>query len=280
MKTLRLAAAVTAILLPLTAMPVSAQQGDDDPAVARVNGATIYRSEVLEAASALPAEYQAQLATIFPTLVERIVDFHLISKAAESAGLSDDQEVKDRVASLKVDVMREVYLQREVDSRVTDATLRARYDTYVTENPPKQEIRARHILLDDEAAAVEVIAELDKGADFATLASERSTGPSKARGGDLGYFTAEQMVPEFSQQAFALETGKYSSTPVQTQFGWHVIKVEDRRESEAPSFESLEDQLREDMSRETVNDVITDLRETAEIEILPTPELPGAMTVQ
>ncbi|MDJ0610183.1 MAG: peptidylprolyl isomerase [Kiloniellales bacterium] len=280
MKTLLRVAAVTALLLPLTATPGAAQQGDDDPAVARVNGATIYRSEVLEAASALPPEYQAQLATIFPTLVERIVDFHLISKAAESAGLSDDQEVKDRVAALKVDVMREVYLQRQVDSRITETTLRARYDTFVTENPPKQEVRARHILLDDEAAAVEVIAELDKGADFATLASERSNGPSKARGGDLGYFTAEQMVPEFSQQAFALETGKYSSKPVQTQFGWHVIKVEDRRESEPPSFESLEEQLREDMSRETVNDVITDLRETAEIEILPTPGLPGATTAQ
>ena len=280
MKTLLRVAAVTALLLPLTATPGAAQQGDDDPAVARVNGATIYRSEVLEAASALPPEYQAQLATIFPTLVERIVDFHLISKAAESAGLSDDQEVKDRVAALKVDVMREVYLQRQVDSRITETTLRARYDTFVTENPPKQEVRARHILLDDEAAAVEVIAELDKGADFATLASERSNGPSKARGGDLGYFTAEQMVPEFSEQAFALETGKYSSKPVQTQFGWHVIKVEDRRESEPPSFESLEEQLREDMSRETVNDVITDLRETAEIEILPTPDLPGATTAQ
>ena len=280
MKTLLRVAAVTAFLLPLTATPGAAQQGDDDPAVARVNGATIYRSEVLEAASALPPEYQAQLATIFPTLVERIVDFHLISKAAEKAGLSDDQEVEERVAALKVDVMREVYLQRQVDSRITETTLRARYDTFVTENPPKQEVRARHILLDDEAAAVEVIAELDKGADFATLASERSNGPSKARGGDLGYFTAEQMVPEFSQQAFALETGKYSSKPVQTQFGWHVIKVEDRRESEPPSFESLEGQLREDMSRETVNDVITDLRETAEIEILPTPDLPGATTAQ
>lgn len=280
MRIVRLFGALAALLLVATSPAVLAQDKADDPAVATVNGETIYRSEILAAAQALPPEYQAQLQNIFPALIDRVVDFHLISKAAESAGLSNDEEVERRVAELKVDIMREVFIQRKVETSVNEQTVRARYDTFIQENPPKQEVRARHILLEDEAAAKEIIKELDGGADFATLASERSNGPSKVKGGDLGYFTAEQMVPEFSQQAFAMASGQHSAAPVQTQFGWHIIKVEDKRDTAPPSFESIEAKLRDELSRETVTGVISGLRDSAEIEILAVPELPGAETAQ
>ena len=112
------------------------------------------------------------------------------------------------------------------------------------------------------------LAPLDGGADFAELARERSTGPSGPQGGDLGYFTQEQMVPEFAQVAFALEAGTYTNEPVQTQFGWHVIKVEDRRQTEPAPFEEVEEQLREEVSREVINAVIGELRQNATIEVV------------
>lgn len=256
------------LILALASLPVAASAQDDDPLVATVNGKEIHRSEVLEAARSLPAQYQSQLQQLFPMLVERVVDFHLLSEAAGKAGFAKDKEVKRRLAKLQEDVIREVYIQRQIDKRVNDVAVRKRYDEFLAGNPAKPEVHARHILVEDEATAKELIKKLDGGADFAELAKESSTGPSASRGGDLGYFTADQMVPEFSEQAFKLEDGQYSKAPVKTQFGWHVIKVEDRRESAPPAFEGMEQQLREELSREAVGTVLSDLREGAKVAIV------------
>lgn len=257
-----------ALILALASLPLAASAQSDDPLVATVNGKEIYRSEVLEAARSLPPQYQSQIQQLFPMLVERMVDFRLLSEAAGAAGLAQDEEVKRRLAKLEDDVMREVYIQRQIDKRVDAAALRKGYDEFLAANPAKPEVHARHILVEDEAVAKELIAKLDGGADFAELAKESSTGPSASRGGDLGYFTAEQMVPEFSESAFELEDGEHSKSPVKTQFGWHVIKVEGRRESAPPAFEDMEQQLREELSREAVSTVLSDLRSGAEVEIV------------
>src|SRR6185437_5838990 len=132
---------------------------------------------------------------------------------------------------------------------------------------PKEEVKARHILLPTEAAAKEVIAQLDKGADFAALAKEKSTDPSKETGGELGYFTRDDgMVPEFADAAFKLKKGEYTKTPVHTQFGWHVIEVEDRREVKPPSFEESKPQLKEEAARAAVGSKLKELRGKAKIE--------------
>lgn len=257
--------------LALTALSVtvSAQQSGsaDDPVVATVNGKQIHRSQVLEAAENLPPQYQQQLEQIFPMLVERLVDFELLSAVASKAGMAKDEEVRRRMADVEMSIMREVYLERQIDAQITDEALRGRYDAFVAANPPQAEVHARHILLADEAAAKDAIVALDGGADFADLARERSTGPSSADGGDLGYFTKDQMVPEFADAAFAMESGSHSQAPVKTQFGWHVIKVEDRRDTPPPAFEELEGQLREEASRDVVSSVLSELREGAKIEI-------------
>ncbi len=253
--------------LPLVALAQDAKPADD-PVVATVNGDKVYRSEVLEAARGLPPQYQAQMQQIFPMLVERVVDFRLLAEAADEADLDKDEEVKRRVAKLQNDVMREVYLQRRIDEQVNETALRTRYDAYIAANPAQPEVHARHILVEDEAKAKEMIVALNGGANFAELAQEHSTGPSSSQGGDLGYFTADQMVPEFSAKAFELGKGEYSKAPIQTQFGWHVIKVEDRREGTPPTFESMEQQLRDEASREVVNGVLSGLRDGAEIEIV------------
>ncbi len=274
-----LGAVALALILTFAPFYASAQQGEsgDDPLVATVNGEKIYRSEVLETARSLPPQYQQQqqLDQVFPALVDRLVDFRLLAVAAAGDGLAEDEEVLSRLAELQQNVMREVYLERKIDERVTDEALRGRYDKMIADNPAEPEVHARHILLEDEAVAKEVIVALDGGADFAELARERSTGPTGPQGGDLGYFTEEQMVPEFAQVAFALEAGSYSDEPVQTQFGWHVIKVEDRRQGAPARFEEVEEQLREEASREVVNAVLGELRENATIDVVD--PLPPAM---
>jgi len=267
-----------ALAVALMALPagVSAQsetpKAEDDPVVARVNGEEIRRSAVIEMVQTLPPQYQSQLAQVYPLLVQRLIDFKLAYAAGQAEGLANDREVRDRVADLEERVIREVWIERAIAALATDATLQANYEKYLAANPPKTEQNARHILLETEEEAREVIAKLESGSDFADLAKEHSTGPSGPRGGDLGYFTADQMVPEFSAAASALEPGQFTKDPVKTQFGWHVIKVEDRREVTAPSFEEMEPQLRQDLAQENVTSVLSNLRETAEIEITPAGE--------
>ncbi|MFQ5774836.1 MAG: peptidylprolyl isomerase [Kiloniellaceae bacterium] len=264
---------IAALGLAVVAAPLSAtaQQGGagQDPVVARVDGDAIHRSEVFALANNLPPQYQAQIAQLYPLLVQRLIDFKLAGRAGRAAGLADDEEVKARMAEVEERVIRDVYLERAIDARVTEEGLQARYRDFLAANPPGTEQRARHILLETEEQAREVIAKLDQGADFAALAQEHSTGPSAPQGGDLGYFTDDQMVPEFAAAANALEPGQHSREPTQTQFGWHVIKVEDRRPVAPPSFAEVEQRLREEMSREAVEAVLKDLRSGAQIEILP-----------
>ncbi|MEE8507130.1 MAG: peptidylprolyl isomerase [Kiloniellales bacterium] len=271
-----LGAALAAALLASPVSSFAQQDGAEaDPVVARVDGEPIHRSDVLEMASTLPPQYQAQPDQIFPLLIERLIDFTLVGKAGRSAGLADDDEVKARVASAEEQAVREVYLTRAVEAELTAASLQARYKTFLEQNPPKTEHKASHILLETEEKAKEMIALLDGGADFAELAKEHSTGPSAPKGGDLGYFTSDQMVSDFSATAEALQPGEFSKAPTQTQFGWHVIKVEDRRIAEPPPFEQVEQALREDMSRETIQKIFADLRQNATVELV-NPEAEGA----
>jgi peptidyl-prolyl cis-trans isomerase C len=242
---------------------------DANPVVARIDGTPVYRQEVLDLALGLPAEYQAQLQQIFPLLVQRLIDFKLATREGEAAGLATDPEVEARVAAARERAIRDVYLERYIAERVTEDALRERYQDYLDENPPQQEQHARHILLETEDEAKAVIARLDEGEDFADLAKEVSTGPSGAQGGDLGYFTADQMVPEFSNAVSGLQIGEYTAAPTQTQFGWHVIKLEDRRDAAQPTFEEMAPQLRQVLAREVATDLFQELRDEAEIEVTP-----------
>ncbi|WP_282604193.1 peptidylprolyl isomerase [Pelagibius sp. Alg239-R121] len=252
------------------ALPVQAQDSGagDDPVVARVGGEDILQSEVLALAQNLPPQQQSQIALIFPQLIEQVIDLRLVGKAGRDAGLADDEEVRERVMRAESQIISQIYVLREIEAQVTDEKIRAEYDKFVTENPPQKEIRARHILVEEEDQAKNLIVELDGGADFAALAGEHSTGPSGSQGGDLGFFGEGQMVPEFSEAAFAMEAGQHSKEPVKTQFGWHVIKVEESRLGEQPAFEDMEADLRSELSRGAYQDIVAKLREGAEIEIV------------
>src|SRR3546814_4960252 len=165
-------------------------------------------------------------------------------------------------------IVGQTYLQRAIDERVTEAELDTADRKFLEENPPQRQLTARHSLLETEEAAKEVITALDGGADFAELAKERSTGPSKTNGGELPPFTAGEMVPEFSDAAFAMEVGSHSKVPVKTQFGYHVIKVEGSTMTEPPAKEAVEQDLRGELEQQAASAVYEDLRMGAQIEIL------------
>jgi peptidyl-prolyl cis-trans isomerase C len=250
------------------------QPAAEDPVLAVVNGAEVRRSEVVESARSLPPEYQAQLDQILPALVERYVDLKLLGDRAQSAGLNEDPEVKETLAKLEQDVIREVYLRRYLKERVTDEALQARYQEFLKKNPPQPEIHARHILVPTKEEAEKAIEQINSGKEFSAVATELSKGGSAQNGGDLGYFLKDDMVPEFAEAAFALQPGEVSKAPVETQFGWHVIKVEDRRDRQPPSFEEVKPTLESEAQQEIVTALLKELREGATIEI-KTPPAPA-----
>ena len=164
--------------------------------------------------------------------------------------------------------LHNLYFQDTVVAKISDEEVRARYDAEIAAMEPETEIKARHILVNSEEEAKAVIAELEQGKDFAELAKEKSTGPSSSNGGDLGYFGKGQMVPEFEAAAFALEDGKFTTEPVKTQFGWHVILREEMREKPKPEFAAVEDQIRQVVFREKYFELVEKVRAETPVEIL------------
>jgi peptidyl-prolyl cis-trans isomerase C len=248
--------------------PVQAPK--DDPVAAVVNGEKIYRSEVMFILDALPDQYkQLPITVLYPQIVQRLVDRKLAAQAAKKEGFLDRPDVKRRLQIEEEQVLQEAYLIGKIDESLTDDRLKAAYEKKIAGAGKEEEVRARHILLKTEDDAKKVIAELEKGADFTKLATERSVGPTSGSGGDLGFFKKDQMVEPFAEAAFAMKKGEYTHKPVQTQFGWHVIKVEDRRAAKVPSFEESKDALKEEEARAVAGDVIAKIRQGAEVTVMP-----------
>jgi len=240
-----------------------------DPVVAIVNGDKIHRSDIQEALRTLPPQRQQQSPDkLYMAVLDQMVATTLVAQAARKAKTQDEPEVKRRLALVQEQVLAQAYVDHVIKGGLSDEKLKALYDKAVTNAPPREEVEARHILLANEADAKAVIEQLKAGADFAALAKEKTTDPAgKTSGGDLGWFPKEQMVPEFADAAFALKKGEFSQTPVQTKFGWHVIKVEDRRVAPAPSFDQMKPQLTDELARELVKAKMDELKTAAKIEL-------------
>ncbi|MGH7115865.1 MAG: peptidylprolyl isomerase, partial [Stellaceae bacterium] len=235
--------------------------------VARVDGVVLHLADLEAAQQSLPPQAQKlPLAQIYPILLDRLVDGTLVTEAGRKEHLDQDPAVQQRLKLYQDHLIQQAYIEQLIKGAESEAQLKARYQKLLQDQPPRQEVRARHILVKTEAQAKSIIAQLDKGADFATLAKKYSTDPGAASGGDLGYFTRDDMVPAFSAAAFALPVGKYTETPVKTEFGWHVILVEDRRVKKPPSFE----EARAEVTRLVAHDIIAaklkELRGGAKIE--------------
>ena len=239
-----------------------------DPVVAIVNGAQVRLSDLEAAQQGLPAQYRNMpLQAVFPALLDRIIDSKMVVGEARKAKIQDDAAFKKRMAYVEEQVLQEAWLQRELAKRITPAKLQQRYDERIKSMPPEEEVRARHILVSTEDEAKALIAVIKKGAAFDKLAKEKSTDKaSGAEGGDLGWFKKGDMVKEFADAAFKLKKDELSETPVKTQFGYHVIQVEDRRTAPPPPLEEIGDQIREELTREAVTNILDQLRSGAKIE--------------
>jgi peptidyl-prolyl cis-trans isomerase C len=258
-----------AALLVVGGAPASAQS---DPVVARVNGYEIHQSDLAIADEELGANTQGMSPDAKrEQLIGFLTDMVLVARAAEAKGMGSTTEFARKLQFAKTKILMEAYLQAEAKTALTDQALHQVYDTAVKEMGKEEEVHARHILVPTEDEAKAILVELKKGADFATLAKEKTQDPSgKTNGGDLGYFTKGQMVPEFSDVAFKLGKGELSE-PVKSQFGWHIIKVEDKRTKPVPTFEQIKPQLEQYVVRKAQTDMITKLRDGAKIEKIPAP---------
>ena len=267
---------LAALLLPAAALaqsePAKSEPAKSEPAkpsqvVATVNGYDITASEVqLAADDILPQLGDVPPNLRFPFVVEYLMERHLLAQAAVKEGIVETAEYKRRLAFYQAKALRDAYFTDKLKPSVTDEAIKKSYDEQAAKVEAEERARARHILVATEEEAKNVSARLAKGEDFAALAKELSQDGSKELGGDLGYFTAGEMVPAFSEVAFGLKVGEVSQ-PVQTEFGWHVIKLEDRKVGGAQPYEEVKEAIRMVLLRKSVQDKLVELRQSAKIVV-------------
>jgi peptidyl-prolyl cis-trans isomerase C len=197
-----------------------------------------------------------------------------MSDAGKTDGLDNAADFPDRVRYHERRALRDAYYDVKIYDAVTEADAKKVYEEKIGQAKPEQEIHARHILVGTEDEAKDVAERLEKGEDFATLANEKSKDPG-TEGGDLGFFTRGRMVKPFEDAAFALDVGEVSE-PVETPFGWHIIKVEEKRDQPLPTFDQVKEIIIAQLLQKKAQDVVTDLRKAAKIEVVD-PELKKAI---
>lgn len=248
---------------------------DNDPVVARANGVDIHQSDLAVAADEVGSNMpQMTDDKKRDYLITYLADVVVLAQAAEQQKLNDDATVKRQLTLAHDKVMMEALLEKTGKAAQTDDAMHKVYDQAVKQMPNEQEVHARHILVPTEQEAKDIEAQLKKGADFATLAKQKSKDPGAANGGDLGWFTKSQMVPAFADAAFKLDKGQISD-PVHTQFGWHVIQVTDKRVKPTPSYGEVKDQLKTYVARQAESQLVDNLRKSAKIERLDQPAAPS-----
>ncbi|MCB1414957.1 MAG: peptidylprolyl isomerase [Phyllobacteriaceae bacterium] len=263
-KAMRLPAAIA-----ITALLGFGSAFADSKVVAKVGELEITTQELAFAESELSREFaQVPAEKRTAAILAALIDIKLLANRAAVEGLDEKESFKARMAFVQSRNLHNLYFQETIVANVTDEEVRERFDNEIAAMAPESEIKARHILVASEEEAKAIVAELAQGKDFAELAKEKSTGPSGANGGDLGFFGKGQMVPEFEEAAFGLENGKFTTTPVKTQFGWHVILKEEEREKPKPEFEQVKDQIRQAVYREKYFDLVKQAREETKVEIL------------
>lgn len=247
--------------------PVGHAWAQSDPLVAKVDGVEIHQSDIAMAEEDLGQNAQQMTPEGKQEyLVGYLADVILAAKAAEGKKIADQKDFQNRITFIRRKLLMELLLTQEGKAAVTDAAMKKVYEEASKQMGGEAEVRARHILVASEAEAKAILAEVNKGTDFAELAKQKSKDPgAAAEGGDLGWFGKEQMVPEFAETAFKLDKGQVSD-PVKTQFGWHIIKVEDKRTKPVPEFDKVKDQIETYVMRKAQAEYIGKLRESAKIE--------------
>ena len=251
-----------------------ASQAQNIPIVANVNNEDISLETMIHAMNELPPEIQSQpFMSYYEDLLERVIDIKLFAQEGKKMKLDEEPSVRAAIDFVIEKVLMQAFLSKYVQENIKEENIKASYSNFIADETSREEIKASHILMDTESEAIDVINMLNDGDDFVELAKNKSTGPSGPSGGDLGWFKRGQMVPPFEKAAFSLNKNEITQRPVQTQFGWHVIKIFDKRIPEAPSYESMKNKLIQDLERKIVSKKIQDLRNDALIEKLSSSEL-------
>ena len=269
----KIVSSIFAFLL-FSIMFLKATQAQNIPIVANVNNEDISLETMIHAMNELPPEIQSQpFMSYYEDLLERVIDIKLFAQEGKKMKLDEEPSVRAAIDFVIEKVLMQAFLSKYVQENIKEENIKASYNNFIADETSREEIKASHILMDTESEAIDVINMLNDGDDFAELAKNKSTGPSGPSGGDLGWFKRGQMVPPFEKAAFSLNKNEITQRPVQTQFGWHVIKIFDKRIPEAPSYESMKNKLIQDLERKIVSKKIQDLRNDAFIEKLSSSEL-------
>ena len=256
---------------PMIAYAQDGQQDLPQNTVVTVNGMAITYDDISMAENELMGLVgQLPERQRFETLVSFMVERLLAANAARAAGLENSAEVEKQISFLKQKALQDVYVGQLLMERVNEASVTAYYQENIVDGPKQEEVRARHILVDSREEAEAVIAAVKNGGDFVELAKKRSKGPSGAGGGDLGYFDRDAMVAPFSDAAFKLKKGKISA-PVKTQFGWHVIKLEDRRTKSISALDDVRDQIYQILISEARRGIYEEMRQGADVQFVQIP---------
>lgn len=268
MRSNRLAAiAAAALLASPAAFAQAPPAAAPDPVLAKVNGEDIHLSDVSEALSTLPPEYrQMPPQMLYPKILDQLISQKAVVELAKKQGLDRDPQVVKQMALAQEQALQAAAIRKAVAPLVTEDAVKAAYDKDIAGKPAEQEAHAAHILVANEADAAKIIAQLKAGGDFTALAKANSTDPGAAQGGDLGWFKKGDMLPEFSAAAFALKPGEITDKPVKTQYGWHVIKLEELRPVAVPAYAEAHDEIRQKMIQEDVQKVFADARSQVKVE--------------
>jgi len=244
-----------------------------DSTLAVVDGVTLTLGELIAIRRELPDQYQTLPdEVLFNGIIEQIIDQMLLAKAATAAGMEQRPAIAVNMLNQQRAILADAYLNQAITARITPEAVEAHYKELYLDSEPKQEVRAAHILVETEAEAIELKAQLDAGADFAALAAEHGTDGTADQGGDLGWFVHSEMVPEFADAAFAMEPGTISD-PVKSSFGWHIIKLDERRDRQPPALENVRAILMRDLTRQAQLDVVAELRAQSTV-VMPEQPLP------
>ena len=257
-----------ALLFALSGFALPVFAADADPVVVKVDGKPILRSEVMKGLEQLgPQAAQMPPQIVLPRVVDHLVATRIVADAGYAKGLQHSQEVKDQLQNLEKELVAQAYIRQTIEPQITDDKIKERYDAFVKQYKAEDEVRARHILVKSEGEAKDIIKQLKGGADFAKLAMEKSADTGSAKqGGDLGYFPKGEMVKAFSDAAFSMKPGELSDKPVKTDFGYHVIKVEDRRKSAPPTIDAVRGQIKNQIGQEMTGKLVQDMVGKAKVE--------------
>jgi peptidyl-prolyl cis-trans isomerase C len=246
----------------------AANQASSDPLLATVNGMEIHLSDIQKAAQNAPQQLQQMPPNqLFPLLLNQEIDRDALLVAAREENLEKQPAVAASMAHAANISLENAYVQQHVGSAVTDAAVKAEYEKNYAGKPGPEQVEARHILVKTQAEAEAIINQLNHGANFAALAEKDSIDPGAKNGGELGWFTKDEMVPAFADAAFALKPGQYTKTPVHSQFGWHVILVQGRRTAPAPALADVQDQIRQSLADQAIQNTLAAARAKVKITI-------------